>query len=483
MLAYVYHTLHTFRKVFTRHATWLTFCVVVLGFLGSTQIDGVSSLCRFWHLDTPGYLALLHFFRSSAWSLTGLLSCWWAFVWSQQQTVMVEGQAVLIGDHTLVAKDGRRMPGVVTLHQESETQSKPSYFRGHFWGAIGLLIGTVAQPFCLPLSLRLHQGFKHLRQPDSAEKNPETSATRLVQMALDFAINRDQRCILVLDAFFCVAAVFKLADSLWSVACKAPLLTIVVRAKKNYTAYFPAERPEHPGPGRPPTYGDKVKLYEVFDHLHLFEHAPCQVYGALEDVSYLALNLLWKPTGGFIRFIFALTSRGPIVLMCSDLKMSPVTAIELYCLRVRIETLFAMLKHLIGAFRYHFWSKRLPRHSRKPKKNQHLKQPTKEDVKQVQSCWEGCERFAMLAAIALGLLQLMALKFSPQVWERFQTFLRTRSRQIPSERTVKDVVGHLVLEDLLNVAPSATMQEIRDRFLADEKGVSDSSPSTEKEAA
>jgi hypothetical protein len=483
MLAYVYHTLHTFRKVFTRHATWLTFCVVVLGFLGSTQIDGVSSLCRFWHLDTPGYLALLHFFRSSAWSLTGLLSCWWAFVWSQQQTVMVEGQAVLIGDHTLVAKDGRRMPGVVTLHQESETQSKPNYFRGHFWGAIGLLIGTVAQPFCLPLSLRLHQGFKHLRQPDSAEKNPETSATRLVQMALDFAIDRGQPCILVLDAFFAVAAVFKLADSLWSVAGKAPLLTIVVRAKKNYTAYFPAERPEHPGPGRPPTYGDKVKLYEVFDHLHLFEHAPCQVYGALEDVSYLALNLLWKPTGGFIRFIFALTSRGPIVLMCSDLKMSPVTAIELYCLRVRIETLFAMLKHLIGAFRYHFWSKRLPRHSRKPKKNQHLKQPTKEDVKQVQSCWEGCERFAMLAAIALGLLQLIALKFSPQVWERFQTFLRTRSRQIPSERTVKDVVAHLVLEDLLNVAPSATMQEIRDRFLADENGVSDSSPSTEKEAA
>jgi len=483
MLAYVYHTLHTFRKVFTRHATWLTFCVVVLGFLGSTQIEGVSSVCRFWHLDTPGYLALLHFFRSSAWSLTGLLSCWWAFVWSQQQTVIVEGQAVLIGDHTLVAKDGRRMPGVVTLHQESETQSKPNYFRGHFWGAIGLLIGTVAQPFCLPLSLRLHQGFTHLGQPHTAEKNPETSATRLVQMALDFAVDRGQRCILVLDAFFAVAAVFKLADSLWSVACKAPLVTIVVRAKKSYTAYFPAERPEHRGPGRPPTYGDKVKLYEVFDHRHLFEHAPCQVYGALEEVSYLALNLLWKPTGGFIRFIFALTSRGPIVLMCSDLKMPPVTAIELYCLRVRVETLFAMLKHLIGAFRYHFWSKGLPRHSRKPRKNQHLKQPTKENVQQVQSCWECCERFAMLAAIALGLLQLMALKFSPQVWGHFQTFLRTRSRQIPSERTVKDVVGRLVLEDFVGVAPSATMQEIRDRFLADEKGASDSSPSTEKEAA
>jgi hypothetical protein len=169
--------------------------------------------------------------------------------------------------------------------------------------------------------------------------------------------------------------------------------------------------------------------------------------------------------------------------MCSDLQMSPVTAIELYCLRVRVETLFAMLKHLIGAFRYHFWSKGLPRHSRKPRKNQHLKQPTKENVQQVQSCWEACERFAMLAAIALGLLQLMALKFSPQVWGHFQTFLRTRSRQMPSERTVKDVVAHLVLEDFVGVAPSATMQEIRDRFLADAKEVSDSSPSTEKEAA
>jgi len=145
--------------------------------------------------------------------------------------------------------------------------------------------------------------------------------------------------------------------------------------------------------------------------------------------------------------------------------------------------MFGMLKHLIGAFRYHFWSKRLHRHSRKPKKNQHLKQPTKEDMRQVQRCWEGCERFVMLAAIALGVLQLIALKFSPEVWGRFQTFLRTRSRHIPSERTVKDVVGQMVLEDFLGVAPSATMQEIRDRFLEDEKAVSDSSPSTEKKIA
>jgi hypothetical protein len=267
------------------------------------------------------------------------------------------------------------------------------------------------------------------------------------------------------------------------VALHQPLVTMLVRAKKSYVAYFPAQQPQKPEPGRPRKYGDKVKLYEVFDHLHVFERTRCQVYGALEDVSYLAADLLWKPTGELIRFVFALTSRGPIVLRCSDLSMHPVMAIALYCPRVRVETLFAMLKHLIGAFGYHFWSKRLPRHSRKPRKNQRLKQPSTEDVPQVQSCWECYERFAMLAAIALGLLQLIALKFPVEVWGQSHGFLRTRSRSLPSERTVKDVVGHMVLEDLLNVSPSATMQEIRDRFLADEKAVSDSSSSTEKEAA
>ena len=47
MLSYTYEALQTFCKVFSRHSTWLTFCLVVLGFLGATHIDGISSFCRF----------------------------------------------------------------------------------------------------------------------------------------------------------------------------------------------------------------------------------------------------------------------------------------------------------------------------------------------------------------------------------------------------------------------------------------------------
>jgi hypothetical protein len=89
----------------------------------------------------------------------------------------------------------------------------------------------------------------------------------------------------------------------------------------------------------------------------------------------------------------------------------------------------------------------------------------------------------MLAAIALGLLQLIALKFPAEVWEQFNAFLRTRSRSLPSERTVKDVMGQILVEDFLNVAPSATMREIRAHSLADQKDPKESRSSVKQKIA
>jgi hypothetical protein len=200
MLNYIYQTLMYFRKMFSRSSTWLIFCMVLLGFMGAHEMRGVTSFCRFWSLDTGGYHALLHFFRSSAWSLDALIVYWTTFVLSQNETVRIQERAVLLGDHTSVPKDGRRMPGVVTLHQHSETQSKPSYFRGHYWGAIGMLIGSLASPFCLPLALGIHQGLVHVGE--RVKESEETLGTRIIQMAIDFAMRHDLPSILVLDAFF-----------------------------------------------------------------------------------------------------------------------------------------------------------------------------------------------------------------------------------------------------------------------------------------
>ncbi len=312
--------------------------MVVLAFLGSTEMIGITSICRFFGFETKGYNALLHFFRSSAWSLPAMLMYWSAFVTSQKQTVMVNGRMVMLGDHIYIPKDGRRMPGLVSLHQHSETQTKPSYFRGHCWGGIGVLIGSLAAPFCLPLHLAIHQGQIHIGEDSRADS--KTLGTRIIQMALNIAVKNDIPGILILDAFFPAGSVFRMATSVFVIATRQPLITLVVRAKRNFVAYFPAEQTDTRGPGRPPVYGVKVKLVEMFDHLHLFGKISCTIYGRIEEVTILSADLLWKPSKTMIRFVFAITSRGPIILMGNDLGMEPVMILELYCSRIRIEGMF-----------------------------------------------------------------------------------------------------------------------------------------------
>jgi len=145
------------------------------------------------------YYAFLNFFYSTAWSPDGLVFQWSIFVFSQNLIVYREGRAILAGDLAYVPKDGRRMPGVVTLHQHSETQSKPSYFKGHCVGAVSALIGTMSLPFSIPLSMGIHLGQSHIGlgiQSTSDKDKVETMGTRIVKMAIDFAIKHNVPSVL-----------------------------------------------------------------------------------------------------------------------------------------------------------------------------------------------------------------------------------------------------------------------------------------------
>jgi hypothetical protein len=51
----------------------------------------------------------------------------------------------------------------------------------------------------------------------------------------------------------------------------------------------------------------------------------------------------------------------------------------------------------------------------------------------------------------------VALKLQHQVWEAFRLFLRTRSRAVPSERTVKAVLAQELGRHARTVAADATM--------------------------
>jgi len=92
------------------------------------------------------------FFRSKAYCYEALLNAWKKWVVRQGNAFEVSGRKILLGDHTAAVKDGRRMPGVVSMHESSETQSKPDYFRGQCWGADRLIDRLIIGLFLLPFT-------------------------------------------------------------------------------------------------------------------------------------------------------------------------------------------------------------------------------------------------------------------------------------------------------------------------------------------
>ena len=122
------------------------------------------------------------------------------------------------------------------------------------------------------------------------------------------------------------------------------------------------------------------------------------------------------------------------------------------------------MKNLLGAFRFRFWTPYLPRHARRPTPNRALKAPAAEHQATVATCWQAYEVFVCCALIAQGLLQLIALRFGPEVWQQHQFYLRTRSRALPSEQTVRQVLAALLLQQLRDLPPNRIIAQIHRLF-------------------
>ena len=91
--------------------------------------------------------------------------------------------------------------------------------------------------------LYLIKGQVHIGEVKNEKK--DTLVTRIIQTALDISIRNGIPGILILDAYFPAGVAFKLSNSVWSIALMQPLMTLIIRAKKNYVAYFPNYTARH----------------------------------------------------------------------------------------------------------------------------------------------------------------------------------------------------------------------------------------------
>lgn len=416
------------RPAFSRRATWRWFTIVCAGFATRTDFFGVSSIIRALNL-TPGcYELILHFFHSTAWSVDTLAARWLDWLAQKERGVEVNGRLVVIGDHTKTPRDGRKIPALTTLHQESETGSKPSYFRGHHWGCVAMLAQT-GRKFCsTPLEARIQEGNAG---GDDRKSVPKT--IQLVQMAQRLCARMQRKAYFILDAYFSVGPVFKQAAR--ERRDGEQQVHILTRAKKNIVAYLPPPKPRKKKRGRKKKYGRKLKLMKIFDakaKCYDWETLETDLYGRQEKVRCLALDLLWKPTKDMIRFVLVESSRGRMILMSSDLTIAPVDAIRLYCHRVTIETMFDVLKNTLGGLGYHFWSSHLSPASRKPRKNTDAEQTTS-NAKATENTLAAIEKFVNVQLCVLGMLQLIAKNHTLEARTKARCWLRTSARDTPSE--------------------------------------------------
>jgi hypothetical protein len=378
------------------------------------------------------------------------MATWWQWLIQKDVAYCVNDRMVLLGDHTKTPKDGRKMPGVTTLHQDSETTSKPSYFRGHHWGCIGMVVQTCSKYSAVPLWANIQEGLALFTESGDSKPLPKT--VQIVEMARQVAMAIKRPSYLVLDAYFSVGPVFLAAAKVLN-DCKN-FIHILTRAKKNVVAYNDPPKKKKHQRGRPKIYGGKLKLIEIFDSkakCYTFKKARANIYGKDETIRCLILDLLWKPVKSKLRFILVETSRGRIILMTSDFNLDPVTAIQLYCRRVTIETLFDTLKNTLGGMAYHFWSQHLSPASRRPKKEKDQNQSSSNLI-QTQKTLAAIEKFVNVQLLVVGMLQLIAKQFPKEVKKKARCWLRTVSSNTPSEFVTRTALANILKNNLNDFA-------------------------------
>lgn len=468
MIHEISNIMQLFRDCFSRGAAFNWFVIVVMGFIVRLDHHGVTSTVRWLSLDSSYYSAFLKFFRASSWKLPALQQKWLEIVLSLCPPITIASRRLWVGDGIKISKEANKMPGVKRLHQESDNSGKSPFINGHHFGVIGTLAGLANKVFCIPLCAELHEGVENLRKLQNkpapvVNGNEKVSITTLMAfMAVNLVTGLSGGTIFILDAYFAVGPVFLILKEATDSTGKR-LIHLITRAKCNVVAYEDPP-PKTGGRGRTRKYGAKLKLYELFVKMRdQFEEATIEIYNTRKTICFLQLDLIWKPIKEKIRFVLVIDGEENFILMCSDLKLSPINIICGYGYRFKIEVTFKVLKHLIGAFSYHFWTFAWSKNKNCDLSDMLLYPDTytKMLIKQTLDAIEG---FVNFGCIATGILQILSIKFHDTIWSQYRGWLRTISSAIPSEETVKLVVQQEFYFNFRSFKNTATYRIIMPKF-------------------
>ena len=443
------------RKCFSREATHSWFAAMVIGMMLRTDKLGVTSMIRALDL-APRYDSAVRVFRSEAWCLEEAEDAWAGFVAGSAPLVRVGGLTVQVTDGVKVIKEGRRIPAVKRLHQESGNSAKPEYINVHLYGAVGVLAEANEKTYCIPLACEIQEGMKKImswRYGDSGERQDSHVAESIY---LSYYVGESLGdTVLLADRLYLTVPALEELD--WLNGNKGRRMELVTLAKSNATAY---EEPPKRAPGdrgRTRIKGRNVKLRELFkERAGEFKTVTANIYGEGQEVRYLAVDLLWgKKLYRKMRFVLTILDGRETILACTDTSMDTLDIIELYARRYTIEGTFRALKQDVAAFSNRFWTLEMPkldRYAESGEVDRAAYVTGKGDREKVLNAFDANERYAFCGVVALGLLQMISLKFFADNNNANLRYQRTPPKKLPSEAGVADFLRKSIFR-LLEKAP------------------------------
>jgi len=445
-----WRAVQTLRPACHRSLTFLWLATVLAALCLRPDLAGVTSLVRSLGLADACYHRLLHFFHSAALPVSALTTCWLQAAWRlfAPRRVRVNGRPVVVVDGLKRPKEGRKMPAVKSLYQESDCNAKAPFIMGHSCQVVALLVQRAGSCLGVPIAARIHEGLVW----SNRDRRSLLDKLGLLLLGLGWA----EALTVVADAYY---AAGRFARNLLDGGHH-----LVTRVRSNAVAYYPPPPRRSRQRGRPRLYGAKTKLKHWFRLKARFQTALSPVYDDRQvTLRYDCRDLLWRPLGRLVRFVWVIhPTRGRLILMTTDLTMNPLDVIRLYGWRFKIELGFKQAIHTVGAYAYHFWMRAMTP-IRRGSGNQYLHRKSEAYRHSVRRKFAAYERHIQIGLIAQGLLQYLALTLPHAVWRSFSSYLRTANTQAPPSEWVVTHALRSTWPHFLRVSPHSVILK---KFLA-----------------